>query len=161
MTAGVWARSGSWTVLPEQSTASFSVRNLGFNRVTGTIPIRGGSVRRDGDITEVRAELDLNALDTGNARRDSDLRKPQLLDSAARPTLIFRANRVREEQNGWQVEGVLELRGATCPVALHVQPKDETRLVATAILDRAPLAIRAPRLMIGRYVDITVDVRLA
>lgn len=160
MTTGVWIRSGNWTVVPEQSTASFSVRNLGFNRVTGTIPIRSGSARRDGDTTEIRAELDLKGLITGNARRDADLRKPQLLDSEARPKLFFLANQVRDEANGWQVEGALELRGTTCPVTLHVEPKNETRLVATAVLDRAPLRMRAPRFMIGRYLDITIDVRL-
>ncbi|WP_236796926.1 YceI family protein [Amycolatopsis sp. GM8] len=159
MTAG--ATVGSWTVLTGRSTARFSVRNFGVNRVTGTIPITGGSVRRDGDDITVRAELDLGALDTGNAKRDEDLRKPNLLDSAARPVLRFAAERMRADSDCWLIDGTLELRGVSCPVALRAEQDGESHVVATATLDRAPLGMRVPRFMIGRYVEITVDVRFA
>ena len=79
-------RAGTWTVRSGRTTAAFEVRNFGFNRVRGTIPVRSGSVEvTGGEVTAVRAELDLGALDTGNPKRDADLRKPNLLDSGARP----------------------------------------------------------------------------
>jgi polyisoprenoid-binding protein YceI len=163
MIAGV--STGSWTVRCAHSTARFAVRNFGFNRVTGTIPIRAGSVRRDEHGTAVEAELDLGALDTGNARRDADLRKPHLLDSAARPVLRFTADRVREEADRWILEGALELRGVACPVTLTARVVDDgaaaaPHLVATAVFDRVPLGMRVPRFVIGRYLELTVDARL-
>ncbi|GHE77381.1 hypothetical protein GCM10017786_03460 [Amycolatopsis deserti] len=151
-------RSANWTVVAEGTTARFRVRNFGLNRVTGTIPVRGGAVQG----TAVRAELDLVALDTGNPKRDADLRKPNLLDSAARATLRFTGTAV----DGGLVEGTLALRGTTCPITLTVRPAPDDRpdaphLVATGVLDRTALGMRVPRFVIGRHIEVTVDARLA
>ncbi|OXM64871.1 YceI family protein [Amycolatopsis vastitatis] len=154
-------RTGTWTVLSGRTTAAFEVRNFGFNRVRGTIGVRAGTVEvRDGEVTAVRAELDLGALDTRNPRRDADLRKPHLLDSAARPELTFVAGGVQRRGGGWEVTGELRLRGTACPLTLDVEPPGGTRVRATGTLDRAPLGMRAPRPLIGRYVRIVVEAEL-
>jgi len=154
-------RAGTWTVRSGRTTASFEVRNFGFNRVPGTIPVRTGTVEvRDGEVTAVRAELDLGALDTQNERRDADLRKPNLLDSAAEPVMTFTATGVRRQDNGWEVTGELRLRGTSCPLTLTVEPATGSRVRATGTLDRAPLGMRVPRAVIGRYVRIVVEAEL-
>jgi len=154
-------RAGTWTVRSGRTTASFEVRNFGFNRVPGTIPVRTGTVEvRDGEVTAVRAELDLGALDTQNERRDADLRKPNLLDSAAEPVMTFTATGVRRQDNGWEVTGELRLRGTSCPLTLTVEPDTGSRVRATGTLDRAPLGMRVPRAVIGRYVRIVVEAEL-
>ncbi len=151
-------RAGTWTV--RTATASFEVRNFGFNRVRGTIPVRAGAVEvTGGGVTAVRADLDLGAVDTKNARRDADLRKPHLLDSGAHPELTFTAAGVRRDGEGWEVTGELRLRGTSCPLTLAVEA-DGTRVRATGTLDRAPLGVKAPRAMIGRYVAIVVEAEL-
>ncbi|MFG1642136.1 YceI family protein [Amycolatopsis sp. NPDC049252] len=155
-------RTGTWTVLSSRTSAAFEVRNFGFNRVRGTIPVTAGTVEvTGGGVTAVAATLDLGALDTENPRRDADLRKPQLLDSAACPELVFEATGIRRHE-GWEVTGTLKLRGTSCPLTLTVAPPTGggpggVRVRATGTLDRAPLGVRAPRLMIGRYVRIVVD----
>ncbi|MEU5260562.1 YceI family protein [Amycolatopsis sp. NPDC021455] len=153
-------RTGTWTVLSGRTTAAFEVRNFGFNRVRGTIPVRTGAVEvRDGEVTAVHGELDLGALDTRNERRDADLRKPTLLDSGARPEMTFVADGVKRRDGGWEVTGELRLRGTACPLTLTVVP-DGTRVRATGTLDRAPLGMRVPRAVIGRYVRIDVEAEL-
>ncbi|MDS0139194.1 MULTISPECIES: YceI family protein [unclassified Amycolatopsis] len=154
-------RAGTWTVRSGRTTAGFEVRNFGFNRVHGTIPVRTGRVEvRDGAVTAVHAELDLGALDTRNERRDLDLRKPNLLDSAAQPDMTFAATGVRRQDHGWEVTGELRLRGTSCPLTLTVEPVTATRVRATGTLDRAPLGLRVPRAVIGRYVRIDVEAEL-
>ncbi|MEV7097197.1 YceI family protein [Amycolatopsis sp. NPDC051045] len=154
-------RTGTWTVRSGRSTAAFEVRNFGFNRVRGTIGVRTGTVEvRDGEVTAVHAELDLGALDTQNPRRDADLRKPHLLDSAAHPAMTFTATGVRRRDDGWEVTGELRLRGTSGPLTLAVEPAGGTRVRATGTLDRAPLGMRAPRPLIGRYVRIVVEAEL-
>ena len=154
-------RTGTWTVRSGRTTAAFEVRNFGFNRVPGTIPVRTGTVEvRDGEVTAVRAELDLAALDTRNPRRDADLRRPHLLDSGARPDLTFAATAVRRQDMGWVVTGELRLSGTSCPLTLTVEPAAGTRVRATGTLDRAPLGLRVPRAVIGRYVRIVVEAEL-
>jgi polyisoprenoid-binding protein YceI len=155
-------RTGTWTVLSGRTTATFEVRNFGFNRVRGTIPVSAGTVEvSGGEVTAVAATLDLGSLDTQNPRRDADLRKPKLLDSAAHPGLAFEATAIRRHE-GWEVSGELKLRGTSCPLTLSVAPPTDggpggVRVRATGTLDRAALGVRAPRVMIGRYVRIVVD----
>ncbi|WP_328614001.1 YceI family protein [Amycolatopsis sp. NBC_00355] len=155
-------RTGTWTVLSGRTTATFEVRNFGFNRVRGTIPVTAGTVEvTGGEVTAIAATLDLGALDTENPRRDADLRKPKLLDSATHPELVFEAARIWRHE-GWEVTGELRLRGTSCPLTLTVEPPTgEGHVRATGTLDRAPLGVRAPRPMIGRYVRIVVDAWLA
>ncbi|MET8852838.1 YceI family protein [Amycolatopsis sp. NPDC004625] len=154
-------RAGTWTVRSGRTTAAFEVRNFGVNRVGGTIPVRTGRVEvLDGAVTAVHAELDLGALDTRNERRDADLRKPNLLDSAERPAMTFTATGVRRQDDGWEVTGELRLRGTSCPLTLTVAPLEGTRVRATGTLDRAPLGMRVPRAVIGRYVRIDVEAEL-
>ncbi|WP_410613303.1 YceI family protein [Amycolatopsis sp. lyj-109] len=154
-------RAGTWTVRSGRTTAAFEVRNFGFNRVRGTIPVRAGTVEvRDGGVTAVHAELDVGALDTQNERRDADLRKPNLLDSADRPAMTFTATGARRRDEGWEVTGELRLRGTSCPLTLTVVPDGGTRVRATGTLDRAPLGMRVPRAVIGRYVRIDVEAEL-
>jgi polyisoprenoid-binding protein YceI len=154
-------RAGTWTVRSGQTAAAFDVRNFGFNRVPGTIPVRAGTVEVNGagEVTAVRAELDLGALGTGNPKRDADLRKPNLLGSGDRPEMTFEATVVRRHGDGWEVTGELRLRGTSCPLTLIVEPVGEG-VRATGTFDRAPLGMRVPRAVIGRYVRIVVDAGL-
>jgi polyisoprenoid-binding protein YceI len=153
-------RAGTWTVRSGRTTAAFEVRNFGFNRVGGTIPVRSGAVEvTGGEVTAVRAELDLGALDTQNPKRDADLRKPNLLDSGARPGMTFASTGVRRLGDGWEVTGELTLRGTSCPLTLTVERAGDG-VRATGTLDRAPLGMRVPRVMVGRHVGIVVDAEL-
>jgi polyisoprenoid-binding protein YceI len=165
-TAPVRLTPGRWTAVPERTEASFTVGNLG-KTVRGTIQVTSGAldVGEDGRPLAVRAELDLRTVRTGHSRRDADLHKKGLLDIDAHPAMTFTCDDVRPDGSGWCAEGVLGLRGTSCPLtvtgtvdgsapgALHV--------VGAATLDRTAIGIRAPRVMIGRPVTITVDAWLS
>lgn len=152
--------AGLWRADLTRSTASFEVGNLG--RVArGTVPVTGGTVEigQDGALLAVQGALDLGAIDTGIAKRDLDLRKPGLLDLDRHPTMTFTATSAFRAEGGWRVTGTLAARGTSTElsgVAELSTADGEVVLTATARLDRRTLGIRAPRIMIGRYVDITV-----
>lgn len=158
---------GTWTVQPGRTRAAFAVRACGLKVVRGAIPVRDGLVRVSprGVVTLIRADLDLGALDTGNSRRDADLRKPHLLDSAAASSMTFVATAIRRQATGWIAQGERRLGSMSCPLDLVIGPisaADGTtvRVRATGVLDRTPLGIRASRFVIGRLVAITIDARL-
>ena len=79
--------------MPQGSSASFSVSNFGVNTVRGIVPIRAATVVVAADrlINRVHATLDLAGIDTGNARRDKDLRSHRLLDTDQFPDVTFRS----------------------------------------------------------------------
>ncbi|TDP92792.1 YceI family protein [Labedaea rhizosphaerae] len=159
-TAPAVLAEGRWTADLARSTATFTVGNLG-KTVTGTVPVLDGTVDVDaqGLPCAVRGTLDLGAVDTGNRRRDKDLRKPKLLDLDQHPVMTFVADEVITGADGWSVTGKLTARGTTIGLTGHVTSSTvdgAVTLTARTSLDRRALGVRAPRFMIGHTVDITV-----
>jgi polyisoprenoid-binding protein YceI len=156
-------RTGRWTSVAALTHAAFAVGNLGgLKTVHGSVPITEAWVEVDETgPSAVHATLDLTAIDTGHRKRDSDLRKPYLLDAARHPTLTFDGGRARPVDGRWQVPGRLTGRAAT-DVILSVEEVEGTdpgvvSIRATVRLDRRELGVKAPRFMIGRSVDVTIE----
>ncbi len=167
MTAGTSLRTGTWAVLADRTSATFTVSNFGFRQVLGSIPVTIGSVQvADGVVTGVEAALDLDGIDTGIPKRDAHLRKPSLLAIDKHPVLTFAADRVDGGPGEWSVKGSLGARGTSCPLTLTASGPDENddgtvRIRATGVFDRKDIGVRAPRFMIGRTITITVDAVLS
>ena len=165
MTA-VGAAATTWQVDTACSTAEFRVGNLGVRHVRGTVPVLAGTVTTalDGRVAGMRAVVDAAGVDTGNARRDRDLRGPGLLGVEQAPTWSFVSDGVEPDGEGWRVTGVLTVRRA-CPVVLSVGrpaalPDGGLRVRATTSLDRRDAGVQAPRLLIGRRVEVVLEVVL-
>ncbi|QRP43674.1 YceI family protein [Amycolatopsis sp. FDAARGOS 1241] len=157
-------RPGTWTVRTGWTSAAFTVRKLGFHLVHGTIPVRAATVHVNsaGTPATVRAELDLTAIRTGITRRDRDLQSATWLGCSANRLMTFTAADIRTTPDGWEAHGLVALRGTSCPLTLTVTrpgapTRASVRVQAHATLDRAPLGMRAPRAVVGRYVEITID----
>jgi polyisoprenoid-binding protein YceI len=140
------------------------VANLG-RTVTGTVPITEGTVKIgvSGKPAAISGSLDLGAIDTGHARRDKDLRQPRFLDLDRHPAMNFTADTITDSPGGWRVTGQLAARGTSVGVSGDVTVSRQDRsaiMTAHTQLNRRTLGIRAPRLMIGRTIDITVTATL-
>ena len=88
---------GEWAADLAACTASFTVRNFGLRFVTGKIPLTRASVtvNRSGQPISIRAELDPRGIDTGNRRRDSDLRGARFLAASRWPAITYQASAVQ------------------------------------------------------------------
>ena len=155
---------GRWTVDPARSTATFRVRSLG-RTVTGNVPITEGTMDVDesGRPRAISGSLDLGAVDTGNPRRDKDLRKPRFLDLDRHPAMTFAADSIIASPAGWQVTGTLGVRGTSVRLAGDAAASSHegsATVTAHTRLDRRALGIRAPGIMIGHAIDITVTATL-
>jgi polyisoprenoid-binding protein YceI len=155
-------RTGRWELVPARTSAGFAVRSLGVAIVHGQIPVTAAWVDVDaaGRPKAVHAELDLTCIDTGNPRRDRDLRKPRLLDTAHHPALTF--DGIAADTT---IDGMLTGRAAT-RVSLDitsVTPSDAGMITAhaTTAFDRVALGVRAPRFLIGRRIAVVIDVTFA
>jgi polyisoprenoid-binding protein YceI len=167
---GVLARpvhAGRWEVVNSLSSAGFAVRNFGVKTVRGQLPIQHAwvDINADGRPSGVHAVLDLAGIDTGNARRDTDLRKPNLLGTVQYPTLTFRAGAAEPHDEGWTLPGRIEARGRVLAVALDIRASNANHgghiaVRARTSIDRRDLGVRAPRFLIGRWIVVTIDVVL-
>ena len=159
-------RAGRWEHDASTSRATFTVRDFGFMTVRGSVPIVSAAVDVDenGAPVAVYATLDLTGMATGHRKRDRDLQKPHLLDTGRHPRLSFTGSPV-QRADGWQVPGRLTGR-ATTDVTLDAHILDrsdsgELTVRAACTLDRRKLGVRAPRLLIGRYVAVRIEAAFA
>jgi polyisoprenoid-binding protein YceI len=154
--------AGTWTVSDSRTRITFAVGNLG-KQAHGSVACSWGDLRLDaeGCPVAVRAELDLNSLDTGIAKRDADLRKPRLLDIDRHPTMTWTAERFTPHDDGsWSAEGVLSVRGTSAPLTVVGTADTDgpwLRVRASGELDRRSVGIRAPSIVIGRTVRIELE----
>jgi polyisoprenoid-binding protein YceI len=162
-------RPGDWAADPAASTLSFAVRNFGLRTVTGQIPLTSAIVHigPGGQPEHVRAELDPGGIDTGNRRRDKDLRGRRFLATDRWPAITFEADRIQPDETGWTVTGTLTVKDARCPVRLQVASSaasagaDPVDLQATGRMDRRSAGVTAgPAFLIGHQISLSITVRL-
>jgi polyisoprenoid-binding protein YceI len=160
--------AGTWTVDAAATTAAFHGTGIGGQKVRGTIPVDAGRVEVGGSGRPLGVDtvLDATKIESGNPRRDKDLRSKRFLKVDTYPVIRFSGGDVRETPTGWTVAGVLSAAGAQCPVTLDVRltsgtPHDtECRVLATATIDRASLGIKAPSFLVRRTVRLEIDALL-
>ena len=102
-------------------------------------------------------------MTTGIAKRDRDLRTPRFLSTSEHPMITWTARDVQPMSDGtYEVDATLDVRGVTTPTSTTVKivEREDGTIAATltAVLDRRAVGIRAPRVLVGRQVDITVEV---
>jgi polyisoprenoid-binding protein YceI len=158
-------RPGSYLIDAARSRADFTATHFfGLKPVDGTIPIRSGTVvvAEDPQRSTASAELDAAAFATDDPRRDKDVRGKRFLDAAAFPAIGFRSTRVVRTAGGWQIAGVLSVRGGSTEVTLAVTESAPTvdgyRFAATTTLDRK--AIGVGNLIVGRVIQVRLTVYL-
>lgn len=157
---------GWWAVDPAGSTARFRVRDKLVATARGTIAIAAGTIRigAAGDVVTARVELTTASIDTGNRRRDRDLRTARFLSADRHPTIVVQAAPAPAGSNGWTGPAQLHARGTSVPVDLTVTltAVDEGSAAArvTGRLDRSGLGIKVPGFIIARVIDLEVDIRV-
>lgn len=157
---------GTWAIAPAESTARFRVRDKLVGTTSGSIPVRSGTVRlgAGGAVEDARVELDVAGIDTGNRHRDRDLRKPRFLAADEHPVIVVQTGPAVARPDGWRMTATLTARGAAVPVELAVTIVEigevRVRVRVTGRLDRTDLGMGVPTFVVGRMIDIDVDVVL-
>jgi polyisoprenoid-binding protein YceI len=132
--------------------------------VTGTVPVTAGSVVVDGgEPSAITGSFDLSAIDTGNTRRDKHLRSPKFLGLDRYPTMTFTTDTISATPRGWLFTGYLTVRNVSVRLTSEAEVMELDRSAAVTVharLDRRNLGIRAPRILIGHTISITVTATL-
>ena len=163
--------------IASRSTIHFTVRHLLISKVRGRFRRWSGTLLvPDGDWSRATVEvvIDASSIDTGNAKRDTDLRTANFLDVERSPDITFRSLGVTGEQAGrLRVAGELTMRGRVGEVPLEVEISSLTldrsgheraRFSARAAIRRRDfgasgnLAWDSYGIMIGERVEIEINV---
>ncbi|MGA9018926.1 MAG: YceI family protein [Candidatus Cybelea sp.] len=152
-----------------KSRAQFSVAHIWVERVTGTVPILGGSVTLlPGSLIpqSASAVLDATGITTGEPDRDRSLESLDFFDAAKFPQWTFASTRiVPKGPASFEMDGDLTIHGVTQPERLDVTASGDPlhpEYRAKAQIDRHAFGMLRIRLdpTIGSTVDITLDIVL-
>lgn len=154
-----------WTVVPEACQARFHVRDKLVTTVYGTLPVVDGTIGLSGagNVEQACVSMSVAGIATGNARRDKSLLGSGFLDAAHQPTLTITVDAATMTPTGCRAAATVHARGAQAPVDLTVDLLDgprsgsDVRIRVSARLDRLPLGIKAPRAIVGRFIDLDAD----
>ncbi|MET8831576.1 YceI family protein [Streptomyces sp. NPDC004610] len=163
--------SGHWTLDPDASAVTFTVRKVGIIKVGG----RFTEVRADlhigerAEATRVDAEIALASFDTGNAKRDTHVRSGDMLDVEKRPTLSFRATEVSGQGEDWTMAGDMTIGEVTRPVSFavtfggvspsSVDQRKRAAFTATGEIRRGDFGLGFAPGIIGSVVKVRLDMR--
>jgi polyisoprenoid-binding protein YceI len=152
-----------------KSKAAFSVPHVFVERVTGTVPIDGGTVVLAPDSAiplSLTAELDPAKISSGDHDRDAALVSSDFFDVKADPTWTFTSTKITSvSATAFGVDGTLTIHGVTVPEHLDVTIRGDAahRIYhAVAHVDRKAFHMPVTRLdpVIGNIVDVTLDIVL-
>jgi polyisoprenoid-binding protein YceI len=154
---------GHYRIDPVRTSVRFSTRHLfGLGAVTGTVKLR----EADFSITEhlsatVHAVLDAASFDTGNPRRDRDVRSARYLNVTAYPDITFSSEQVRLHEGKWAAVGTVTAHGVAAPVDLtldELRRDDDEELIlrASAKIDRYAHQVTAGKGLAARWLTVEV-----
>jgi polyisoprenoid-binding protein YceI len=174
------AATSTWQIDPAHTAAQFAVKHMMISTVRGEFKgVTGAVVWDDADITKssVNVTIDAATVNTGEPKRDADLRSDHFFEVAKYPTLTFRSTRVEPAGAGkLNVTGDLTIHGVTKQVVLDVagpsavvkDPKGNSRVAisATTKINRQDFGVKWNATMdgggavVGDDVNITIDLEM-
>ncbi len=114
----------NYKIDPGHSSVAFKVRHL-FSYVTGRFTKIDGTFTVDPDAVEkssVTASVQTASIDTGNPKRDEDLRSPNFFDVAKFGDITFKSKSVKSTgKDTADVVGDFTMHGVTKELTLHAQ----------------------------------------
>lgn len=118
--AAAQAAPSTWTIDPNHSNVSFSIRHF-FTKVSGNFTKFSGAIVYDpanAANNSAKAEIDASSINTANERRDGHLKSADFFDVEKYPTLTFESTKVTPVGDKLKIEGNLTMHGVTKPVTL-------------------------------------------
>jgi polyisoprenoid-binding protein YceI len=161
-----------WIFDPAYTTVEFVIRNLWFTVRGSFRDLEGQIVLDENDIgsSSVTATIKVDSVDTGNKRRDAHLLAQDFFDVEKFPDIEFKSTSIRRgrDRDSLDLDGDLRIRDKSVRVALVVNEMDRSRspsgqefvyYSATTELDRHAFGINYGRGIIGRRLQVTINVQ--
>ena len=170
----------TWQIDPAHTAAGFSVKHMMIATVRGQFKGVTGTVNWDDqDISNsiVDVTIDANTVDTGEPKRDADLKSANFFDVANYPTITFKSTKIeRISAAKMKVAGNLTIHGITKPAVLDVEgpsgaikdPYGKTRVAlnASTTVNRMDYGVKwnakmdGGGIVVGDDVNINIDLEM-
>lgn len=115
--------AADYTIDVGHSQVGFSVRHMMVSNVKGSFKKFSGNVHLDEEDLSKMAidlEVDIDSVDTADAKRDGHLKSPDFFDAKKFPKMTFKSTKVERAGDGFTVTGDLTIRDVKKSVELKV-----------------------------------------
>jgi polyisoprenoid-binding protein YceI len=123
--AGLRAQPVHWKIDPLHSSAQFSVKHLMISTVRGQFGgVKGNIVYdpKNPSAATVEATIDCSTVNTGEPKRDADLKTAEFFDVKKYPVMTFKSKRVETAGEGkLKMVGDLTINAVTREVILDLE----------------------------------------
>jgi len=112
--------AGNYNVDTTHSNVAFKVKHMMISEVSGKFDTFNGSFEYDEKtktLKSLNGKIDVNSINTANAKRDDHLRSPDLFDVQKFPSITFALDKVK----GNKAYGKLTMHGVTKNVVLSFE----------------------------------------
>jgi polyisoprenoid-binding protein YceI len=120
----IQAQAVSWRIDPQHSSAQFSVKHMMISTVRGQFGGVKGNILYDPKnpaSATVEATIDCSTVNTGEPKRDADLKTAQFFDVKNYPVMTFKSTSVEPAGAGkLKVTGSLTINAITRTVVLDI-----------------------------------------
>ena len=159
--------AGRYRIDPDRSLVRYSGKHMfGLGTVHATFSVREGvlSIGNAGDTLRTCVTVAAASFCSNNAKRDRDVRSAGLLDVEHHPDITFTSEHGQPTSGqGWLVSGTVTTHGRSVPVDVLV---DRVTVNGPEVhahgwvrnLDRTSFGITGSRGMVGRYLDLELEV---
>ncbi|MDX2014766.1 MAG: YceI family protein [Myxococcaceae bacterium] len=168
----------TWNIDTSHSEVGFWVRHLMVTKVRGQFKQWQGSMTIDGDdlsTAKIRAEVQIDSIDTREAKRDGHLKSPDFFDAANHATMRFESSALALKGDRGTLAGTLTIRGVSKPVTFEVTALGRAKdpwggqrwaFEASTVINRKDFglnwnqALEAGGVLVGDEVHIDVQAQL-
>jgi polyisoprenoid-binding protein YceI len=168
------AQAVSWRIDTLHSSAQFSVKHLMISTVRGQFGGVKGTIRYDPQkpaATTIEATIDCSTVNTGEPKRDADLKTAQFFDVKNYPVMKFKSKRVEPLAPGkLKLTGDLTINAVTREVVLDLdgpsqqirdaQGRDKIAASATTKISRKEFGILYNPILEGGGVTVSDEVSI-
>ena len=167
-----------WKLDVSHSNVGFAVDHLVISETTGRFEkfdVKVTSSSAEFTDAVIEATIDVNSVNTQDAKRDGHLKSNEFFDAEKFPTMTFKSSKVEKLADGnLKVYGQLTIRGVTKPVVLMATKRGPVKafggerigLKGTTTINRQEFGVSwnknldAGGVMVGDDVRVTINVEL-
>ena len=114
-------KPGTYQIDPIHSKIGFEIPHLVISTVDGRFQTFDGTVSMDPrfEKSSVKAVVQVTSVDTGNPKRDDDLRGPDFFDAGKFSKMTFETKSISGTPQAFKLVGNLTIKGVTNPVTFE------------------------------------------
>ena len=171
----LYAKPKTYKLDNNDSKVGFSVKHKITRDVYGEFLKSIGTAdynSKTNKIFNIESVIDVQSIDTGNARRDRHLRSPDFFDAQNHPKIYFKSNNIKLiSDNQYKVYGILTMRGVKKEIILDGEKTNDSNgnllFNATSIINRQDFGIswnkpfqKIAGMMVSNEVKIVLKIRM-